>query len=75
MKLYELTQNHLNLMELLDNPETPKEMIEVALAEVTESIEVKIWEFSKGNRNYRYWGTSFKRWRKKNKWKKKNARE
>lgn len=42
MKLYELTQNHLNLMELLDNPETPKEMIEVALAEVTESIEVKI---------------------------------
>ena len=33
MKLYELTQNYLNLQELLENPEIPAEMIETALIE------------------------------------------
>lgn len=40
-KLYELTQNYNNLMELLDNPEIPQELINNALKEVTEDIENK----------------------------------
>lgn len=40
-KLYELTQNYNNLLELLDNPDIPKEMIDAALNEVGEEIELK----------------------------------
>lgn len=40
-KLYELTQNYNNLLELLDNPDIPKEMIDSALNEVGEEIEIK----------------------------------
>lgn len=42
MKLYELTQNYLNLQELLDNPDIPQEMIISALNEVNENIEDKM---------------------------------
>lgn len=41
MKLYELTQNYLNLLELLENPDIPKEMIESALEEVEGNFEDK----------------------------------
>lgn len=41
MKLYELTQNYLNLLDLLDNPEVPKEIIENALEEVEGTFEDK----------------------------------
>ena len=41
MKLYELTQNYLNLLDLLENPEVPKEMIESALEEVEGNFEDK----------------------------------
>lgn len=41
MKLYELTQNYLNLLDLLDNPEVPKEIIENALEEVEGNFEDK----------------------------------
>lgn len=43
MKLYELTQNYLNLLNLLENPDVPKDMIENALEEaggdITEKVE------------------------------------
>lgn len=42
MKLYELTQNYLNLQELLDNPDIPQEIIISALNEVNENIEDKM---------------------------------
>lgn len=41
MKLYELTQNYLNLQELLENPEVPAEMIETALNEVVDKLRIK----------------------------------
>lgn len=41
MKLYELTQNYLNLLDLLDNPEVPKEVIEAALEEIEGSFDDK----------------------------------
>lgn len=41
MKLYELTQNYLNLLDLLENPEIPKEIVESALEEVEGSFEDK----------------------------------
>lgn len=42
MKLYELTQNYQNLLELLDNEEVDKEMIKQALDEVMDNIKSKI---------------------------------
>ena len=47
MKLYELTQNYLNLQELLENPEIPAEMIETALNEVGGQIEDKAENIAK----------------------------
>jgi Siphovirus Gp157 len=41
VKLYELTQNYLNLLELLENPDIPKEMIKSALKEVEGNFEDK----------------------------------
>lgn len=41
MKLYELTQNYLNLLDLLENPDVPAEMVQAALNEVEGSIEDK----------------------------------
>ena len=47
MKLYELTQNYLNLQELLENPEIPTEMINVALNEVEGEFEEKAENIAK----------------------------
>lgn len=47
MKLYELTQNYRNLQELLENPEIPVEIINTALGEVEEEIEVKAENIAK----------------------------
>ena len=41
MKLYELTQNYLNLLDLLENPDVPAEMVQAALNEVEENFEDK----------------------------------
>ena len=41
MKLYELTQNYLNLLDLLENPEVPAEVVQVALEEVEGNFEDK----------------------------------
>lgn len=41
MKLYELTQNYLNLLELLENPEVPADMVQAALNEVEGNFEDK----------------------------------
>lgn len=47
MKLYELTQNYLNLQELLDNPEVPQEVITEALNNVGDQIEDKAENIAK----------------------------
>lgn len=41
MKLYELTGNYLNLMELVDNEGVPQEVLQESLQEVKEGIETK----------------------------------
>ena len=41
MKLYELTQNYLNLLDLLENPDVPAEMVQAALNEVEGNFEDK----------------------------------
>lgn len=46
-KLYELTQNYKNLLDLLDNPEVPKEIIDSSLNEVSEDIDVKAENIAK----------------------------
>lgn len=47
MKLYELTENYLNLQELLENPEVPQELITNALDQVGEELEVKAENIAK----------------------------
>lgn len=47
MKLYELTENYLNLQELLENPEVPQELITSALEQVGEELEVKAENIAK----------------------------
>lgn len=47
MKLYELTQNYMNLQELLENPDIPQQMIEEALNEVGGEIEEKAENIAK----------------------------
>lgn len=47
MKLYELTQNYMNLQELLEDPEIPAEVITAALEEVGEEIEEKAENIAK----------------------------
>lgn len=41
MKLYELSQNYLNILELVDKPEMDQEVIEEALAEIKDGIKDK----------------------------------
>lgn len=41
MKLYELSQNYKNLLELVDNEDVPAEILQEALAEVKENINEK----------------------------------
>ncbi len=47
MKLYELTQNYLNLQELLEDPTLPGEVINTALSEVGEQLEDKAENLAK----------------------------
>lgn len=47
MKLYDLAQNYLNLQELLENPEVPKELILKSLGEVDGEIEEKAENIAK----------------------------
>ena len=47
MKLYELTENYLNLQELLENEEIPKEMVTEALDNVGEELEAKAENIAK----------------------------
>lgn len=46
-KLYELTEHYNNLLELINNEEVPKELIEKALSEVNEEFEVKAENIAK----------------------------
>lgn len=46
-KLYELTNNYNNLLDLINNEEVPKELIEKALSEVDEEIDVKAENIAK----------------------------
>lgn len=46
-KLYELTEHYNNLLELINNEEVPKELIEKALNEVSEEFEVKAENIAK----------------------------
>ena len=41
IKLYELSQNYKNLEQLLDNDDIPTELIEKALNDVTDNINIK----------------------------------
>lgn len=47
MKLYELTQNYLNLQELLEDSTVPVEVIDTALNEVGEQLEDKAENIAK----------------------------
>jgi hypothetical protein len=47
MNLYDLTANYKNLLDLLDNPEVPQNIIEQSLNEVAEEIEVKAENIAK----------------------------
>lgn len=47
MKLYELTENYNNLLDLLENEEVPKEMLEEALKSVEGDIEEKLENIAK----------------------------
>ncbi len=42
MKLYELTQNYTNLVDLLENPEVPQEIILEAIKSVQDDLNVKL---------------------------------
>lgn len=47
MKLYELSQNYNNLYDLLNNEEVPVEVIEDALKEIEDEIEIKFENIAK----------------------------
>lgn len=47
MKLYELTQNYLNLQDLLENQDIPQDMIEEALNNVKDDMEIKAESIAK----------------------------
>ncbi|MFV3012949.1 siphovirus Gp157 family protein [Clostridium botulinum] len=46
-KLYELTQNYNNLLELVDNPEVPVEMLKESLDNIGEEINTKLENVAK----------------------------
>ena len=46
-KLYELTENYSNLLELLDNSDVPQDVIQKSLDSVAEDIEVKAENIAK----------------------------
>ncbi|KOR24152.1 siphovirus Gp157 family protein [Clostridium sp. L74] len=46
-KLYELTQNYNNLLDLVDNPEVPKEVLEESLNQIHEEMDIKLENVAK----------------------------
>lgn len=46
-KLYELTEQYSDLMELLDNPEVPQEMLEESLNKINDELDVKLENVAK----------------------------
>ncbi|MDS1004976.1 siphovirus Gp157 family protein [Clostridium sporogenes] len=46
-KLYELTQNYNNLLDLVDNPEVPKEVLEESLNQIHEEMDTKLENVAK----------------------------
>jgi predicted nuclease with TOPRIM domain len=46
-KLYELTQNYNNLLELVDNPDVPTEMLEESLNSIDDEIDTKVENIAK----------------------------
>ncbi|NEZ46126.1 siphovirus Gp157 family protein [Clostridium niameyense] len=46
-KLYELTQNYNNLLDLVDNPEVPVEMLKESLDNIGEEINIKLENVAK----------------------------
>jgi predicted nuclease with TOPRIM domain len=46
-KLYELTQNYNNLLELVDNPDVPTEMLEESLNSIGDEIDTKAENIAK----------------------------
>ena len=46
-KLYELTQNYNNLLELADNPDVPTEMLEESLNSIDDEIDTKAENIAK----------------------------
>ena len=59
-KLYDITQNYNNLLDLLDNAEIPKDMIDNALNEVGEEFELKAENIAKLIKNFESDVKSFK---------------
>lgn len=47
MKLYELNQNYMNMLELLENPEIPEEVIQEGLNKIGEDIDLKVENMAK----------------------------
>ena len=47
MRLYQMTQNYLNLQELLENPEVPEEIVLKSLGELDEELEEKAENIAK----------------------------
>lgn len=46
-KLYELTQNYNNLLDLVDNPEVPVEILKESLDNIGEEIDIKLENVAK----------------------------
>jgi uncharacterized protein (DUF1778 family) len=46
-KLYELTENYNNLLELLDNPEVPEDMVKQGLESIEDNIKIKAENYAK----------------------------
>ena len=46
-KLYELTQNYNNLLELADNPDVPTEMLKESLNSIDDEIDTKVENIAK----------------------------
>jgi hypothetical protein len=46
-KLYKLTQNYNNLLELVDNPDVPTEMLEESLNSIDDEIDTKAENIAK----------------------------
>ena len=47
MKLYDLSQNYNNLIELLDNADVPQDVIRLSLNEISEEFETKAENIAK----------------------------